>query len=132
MTYSEKLKDPRWRLFRDQFVTRNLLDEGDNYCPECGEDSGINPRWHVHHRRYIKGREPWQYDDKDLRLICEGCHERLHALEERVRNFIRAMEPNFCNEFEAVMDELESAQHRHDIKVALAHAKNAIRGVLHS
>lgn len=132
MTYSEKLKDPRWVAFRNDFVSRRLRDmgEGDKYCPECGEDSGLNPRWHVHHRRYFTGREPWDYDDdEDLRLICGPCHERVHALEERARDFIRAMAPNVCFEFAQVMAELEAAQARGLLKIALAHAKNAIRGV---
>lgn len=29
----------------------------------------------VHHRRYIAGKEPWDYPDGSLVTLCEECHE---------------------------------------------------------
>lgn len=36
---------------------------------------------HIHHNFYVIGRLPWQYDDKDLRTLCNWCHEDLHQHE---------------------------------------------------
>ncbi|MDF2451905.1 MAG: hypothetical protein K0S26_1409 [Bacteroidota bacterium] len=33
---------------------------------------------HVHHRRYILGRLPWEYGGKDLITMCYECHMRFH------------------------------------------------------
>lgn len=92
-------------------------------CEDCGEDTGNRPL-HVHHRAYIAGREPWQYRDDDLRLLCDECHDRLHFLECRVRAFILAMPAHLAYEFADFMDELEQSGSQ---KAALAHAKNAAR-----
>ncbi len=132
-SYSEKLRDPRWYSFRASFIARTAPTGDEVYCPECGEDSGLNPIWHVHHRHYFYDREPWEYEDGDLRLMCDKCHEAIHSLERRVRDFIREMRPTCVQEFSLVMDELDNAiLYRDRLKVALAHAKNSIRSALHS
>lgn len=70
MTYAEKLRDPRWQQKR-----LRMLDAAGWVCLSCGaSDSTL----HVHHRRYIKGRDPWDYDDSELRVLCAKCHELEH------------------------------------------------------
>ena len=45
-------------------------------CQGCGDkDSTLN----VHHLRYIKGRNVWDYDDLILITLCESCHELNHS-----------------------------------------------------
>ena len=69
-TYAAKLKDPRWQKRRLQ-----VLDQSDWSCQDCGcKDSTL----HVHHKRYVKGREPWEYGDRELEVLCETCHKEAH------------------------------------------------------
>lgn len=66
MTYSEKLKDPRWQRRRLEILERDGWK-----CRQCeSEDRTL----HVHHCYYIKGREPWEYAEELLFSLCENCH----------------------------------------------------------
>ena len=65
--YAELLKDPRWIKRRNEILTRDK-----NTCQFCGCK---NRYLHVHHKRYIKGLNPWEYDDDDLITLCERCHD---------------------------------------------------------
>ncbi|MEO7293246.1 MAG: HNH endonuclease [Ginsengibacter sp.] len=38
----------------------------------------VFPIMQVHHKRYINGREQWEYDDEDLITLCKNCHTNLH------------------------------------------------------
>lgn len=69
-TYSEKLKDPRWQRKRLEVMER------DEFCCQICMDSGST--LHVHHKRYVKGRNPWEYEIHDLATVCENCHESAH------------------------------------------------------
>ena len=66
-TYADKLKDPRWQK------KRLLVLERDGWeCQYCGaKDKTL----HVHHKKYNKGKPPWEIDDKYLITACEECHE---------------------------------------------------------
>lgn len=67
MTYSEKLKDPRW-----QKVRLRILDRDNFTCKACGDkDSTL----HVHHLTYEKDREPWDYPDTNFITMCWECHQ---------------------------------------------------------
>lgn len=67
MTYSEKLKDPRWQRRRLEIFNR------DNWtCQHCGDKT---TQLEIHHTEYFEGREPWDYSDDMLITICHGCHE---------------------------------------------------------
>lgn len=69
-SYFEKLKDPRWQKKRLE-----KLNSTDFSC-ECCFDS--ESTLHVHHKEYFKGREPWEYELKQLAVLCEQCHENTH------------------------------------------------------
>lgn len=70
MTYSEKLKDPRWQRKRLEILNR------DNWkCTNCGNDK-LN--LHVHHEKYFG--EPWEIDNSKLKTICHKCHEIEHGI----------------------------------------------------
>lgn len=66
-SYSEKLKDPRWQKKRLEVMQRDGFK-----CTRCNCDTQT---LHVHHIRYIEGREPWDYEIIDLTTLCEDCHE---------------------------------------------------------
>lgn len=36
--------------------------------------NGLN----IHHKKYIKGRKPWEYDADSLVTLCEDCHHNIH------------------------------------------------------
>lgn len=67
--YSEKLKDPRWQKKRLE-----VMEQAGWMCQICGDS---DRELHVHHPRYEKGREPWDY--KNLICACHSCHERIHG-----------------------------------------------------
>lgn len=68
MTYSDKLKDPRWQKKRLE-----ILERDEWTCQRCFDTSST---LHVHHFRYIPGKEPWDYDNDSLLTICAECHEQ--------------------------------------------------------
>jgi len=70
MTYSEKLKDPRWQKKRLEIMKR------DNFtCRWCGDNENT---LNIHHLNYEKNKNPWEYEDNKLITICESCHESEH------------------------------------------------------
>ena len=64
MTYSDKLKDPRWQKKRLKILERDGWK-----CVVCTNDKNT---LHVHHLRY-QGN-PWDCPDKYLITLCERCH----------------------------------------------------------
>lgn len=129
MKYADKLRDPRWLQFKDEYIEWRLVrhDIPRHWCQDCGEDT--HGGLHLHHTVYYLGREPWDYDFEEMRLYCETCHKRIHDLEEDFRNFIRSICSHQCYELRYVLDALIEADEKGVLKVALAHAKNAIRRV---
>ena len=67
MTYSDKLRNPRWQKRRLQILARDAFT-----CALCGD---TETELHVHHNRYTAyGTPPWLYDDEDLVTLCAHCH----------------------------------------------------------
>lgn len=65
--------DKKWAIFRERVIE---LDGG--VCIVCGRR---RPEvvLQVHHKQYISGRKPWQYDYSDCETLCRGCHAREHG-----------------------------------------------------
>jgi hypothetical protein len=76
MTYAEKLKDPRWQKRRLE-----VLESAGWKCSSCERSDAT---LHVHHRRYVGGREPWEYEDDELESLCEHCHRRVTESKRRL------------------------------------------------
>lgn len=76
-TYWQKLKDPRWQKMR-----LNVLSKNDFHCEICGNGEST---LHVHHKEYIKGREPWEYEISQLSAICDECHGFIHDTEDPLK-----------------------------------------------
>lgn len=70
MTYSEKLKDPRWQRKRLE-----VMQDADFSCERCGSTTRT---LNVHHKKYRKGRNPWEYQRFELECLCEDCHKGEH------------------------------------------------------
>lgn len=77
-TYSEKLRDPRWQRRRLE-----KLNASDWKCDKC---STPHVTLHVHHIKYTKGKEPWEYADDELRVLCEVCHSAEHPNKPKRSN----------------------------------------------
>lgn len=76
MTYAQKLLDPRWQRKKN-----GILDRDDYTCQKCGSKEKT---LHVHHKIYIYGNSPWDYDDVFLETLCLDCHKEEHLSEQEV------------------------------------------------
>lgn len=67
-------RDRRWLELRDRVLKR------DEYvCVNCDSRPEDTRSMQVHHRRYLPGRFPWEYDLNDLETLCQGCHAITHG-----------------------------------------------------
>ena len=78
MTYSEKLKDPRWQKKRLEVMQRD-----DWKCRDCGQKEKT---LQVHHCFYEK--EPWDAPSDLLLTVCDQCHKSRQSLEDGARLMI--------------------------------------------
>lgn len=70
MEYNELLKDPRWQRKRLEAMQADRFS-----CQICFRtEKTLN----VHHKKYIPGTMPWEYDTRDLITLCEDCHAKYH------------------------------------------------------
>jgi 5-methylcytosine-specific restriction endonuclease McrA len=70
-SYGEKLKDPRWQRKRLEVMHR-----ADFTCEKCGDPFNT---LNVHHVKYRKDAEPWEYSSAELICLCETCHKSEHT-----------------------------------------------------
>lgn len=68
-SYAQKLTDPRWQKKRLEIFNRDSWEC--QVCTEAGKTLA------VHHKKYVPGRNPWDYDDNLLTTLCEPCHKLL-------------------------------------------------------
>jgi len=83
MTYSDKLKDPRWQARRAEVLNRD-----DYTCRDCGEKPDSLD---VHHLHYRKGAQPWEYPLNFLMSLCRDCHENRQSIEDEAKERIALM-----------------------------------------
>lgn len=74
--YAELLKDPRWQKKRLEILQRD-----DFKCRICHSKE---KELHVHHRRYIPRRKPWDYDGESLVTLCIDHHKEVTSLKDRI------------------------------------------------
>lgn len=49
-------------------------------CAKCGKSAARDDVvLQVHHKRYIPGRLPWEYETTDCEALCKGCHASEHG-----------------------------------------------------
>ncbi len=71
-TYADKLLDVRWQKKR-----LYILERDGWACLECGcTDNTL----HVHHNKYERGKDPWDYPDDVFETLCDPCHKKEHGL----------------------------------------------------
>lgn len=67
--YKKALQDQRWKDLRIVILKR------DNYaCVKCNAKENL----HVHHIKYINGKQPWQVPNSLLQTLCQTCHIKVH------------------------------------------------------
>lgn len=72
LSYENQLKTKEWKEKR-----RHIFKTRGRKCSVCGTTAGI---LQIHHLRYLSGHLAWEYEDKDLIVVCKHCHQRLHGL----------------------------------------------------
>lgn len=78
--YLEKLRDPRWQKKRLEVFERDGWK-----CRSCdADDQTLN----VHHWRYERGKEPWEYDLEDLYTLCDECHQTEHDERRKCEDLV--------------------------------------------
>ena len=71
--YEENLLDIRWIRKSRAIKQRDCFR-----CTSCRSTK----RLEVHHKIYVSGRRPWEYDDRYLTTLCRSCHEKEHASKD--------------------------------------------------
>jgi hypothetical protein len=64
----------QWKEFR-----QDVIESDGNKCTVCGRGKS-EVTLQVHHKKYIKGRKPWEYATQDCVTLCKGCHSAEHRL----------------------------------------------------
>lgn len=82
MSYAEQLKHPNWQKKRLE-----RLSDASWVCENCGQE-GMT--LHVHHKRYVKGRMAWEYEDYELAVLCENCHAKETKLTDELHFLLTA------------------------------------------
>jgi hypothetical protein len=78
LSYSDKLKDPRWQKKRLEIMQR------DNFCCSMCGDNEITLA--IHHKQY--NGEPWQAHNDDLTTLCYVCHTVVEDIKKIIPSFI--------------------------------------------
>ena len=76
MSYADDLKSPRWQEKRLRVFERARFR-----CERCGSTEDT---LHAHHKVYLKGRKPWDYEDILLECLCDTCHGDVHDEMEQL------------------------------------------------
>lgn len=84
-SYGELLRDPRWQRKRLEIMQR-----ADFRCEQCGTD---RITLNVHHLRYFRGRNPWEYEGRYLVCLCEPCHALQHPEKQKALTPLSAILP---------------------------------------
>lgn len=76
ITYSEKLRDPRWQKMRLRVMERD--------CFACRDCDSATKTLNVHHCFYERG-EPWNTDPDFLLTLCDDCHDNRQKMEDEIK-----------------------------------------------
>lgn len=83
MTYSEKLRDPRWQKLRLEILSRDSFT-----CKFCGSGLTGGKNLQVHHILY-KRRDPWDYPEYLYQTLCDSCHDERQRLTDKAVDAVR-------------------------------------------
>lgn len=74
--YRELLLDRRWQRRRLE-----VFRDANWRCQHCGNDRNEIPL-HAHHRLYVPGHAPWEYQPGEIVSLCDPCHGEEHGKRE--------------------------------------------------
>jgi hypothetical protein len=95
LSYSDQLKHPKWQKRRLEMLNAQ------NFC--CQRCKSNEDTLHVHHRRYVKGRNVWEYDDSELVVLCEFCHQEEHENSEFINKLIFLIPDEYRQDFTSLL-----------------------------
>lgn len=95
INYKEQLKDPRWAK-----RSREIMERDNFTCQLCGKK---HTRLNVHHIRYIKELDYWDYPDELLMTVCEKCHAKIHGKQINTKSLPKR---NIVMYFDIVSEDL--------------------------
>jgi hypothetical protein len=75
--YRRLLQDPKWKI-KASFIRKR----DKHTCCRCGKKSH---RLQVHHKKYIDGLMPWEYENELLESLCSTCHKKEHNIKPKRR-----------------------------------------------
>ncbi|MDF2394846.1 hypothetical protein GWQ44_04810 [Pseudomonas sp. 3MA1] len=79
MSYSQLLRDPRWRRKAD--LVKKVAE---HQCQDCGSGGRLEAH-HCYYARMSNGFHPWEYPLGALRALCPDCHEKREKVEMSFR-----------------------------------------------
>jgi transcriptional regulator NrdR family protein len=85
-SYTQKLKDERWKIKRQRVLNRTR-----GVCQDCLKSFDT---LEVHHCYYMTCCHPWQYPLDSLRALCRGCHEKRAVSEMRLNALLARVDRN--------------------------------------
>lgn len=89
--FFDQYKDPRWQKKRLEIMERDEFS-----CQCCYEtESELN----VHHRKYIKDKKIWEYNNDQLVTLCDNCHKEVHITKDRINDLISDIPEIFLDKF---------------------------------
>lgn len=81
--YKSQYTHPKWQKRRLE-----MLEAANFQCQSCEE---TEKTLHVHHKRYVKGRDVWDYGDEELEVLCEDCHKHEHFQKDELNKMLASM-----------------------------------------
>jgi hypothetical protein len=85
-TYFELLKDPRWQ--------RRRLERMQISNFSCDRYGVTELTLHIHHGAYLKGKDPWDYEDGMLHCLCESCHSWASEMQQNILTILSHAPPD--------------------------------------
>ena len=91
-SYAEHLNEPEWKARAREIRKRDAYT-----CQLCGATDVLIE---VHHRSYVSGRKPWEYEDAALVSVCRPCHETETFGRDSAEHYLlqTLRENGFCTE----------------------------------
>jgi len=71
----DQYRNQKWINFREEVIE---LDGG--VCVQCGKSRASGSVLQVHHKRYRKEKEPWDYPFELCETLCKACHAAEHGI----------------------------------------------------
>lgn len=93
--YWQKLRDPRWQKLR-----LKILERAGWKCEDCG---ATESNLQVHHCCYRKDADPLDYNEQDLRCLCEDCYIERRIVEEQLKSVFARIALDDLREFSDVI-----------------------------